>query len=127
MQPNPESRSCPLSSETSSKSPGPRWWGACSGPATQPQKAITSPVLSRHAVFSVHHMFTFFTWLAAVLVDMEVGSRLVVFRLLFKLFMSSRFLAFSANMLKSVFNNKIRKKTSVQMSPQRLTRLCVAL
>lgn len=41
------------------------------------------------------HRFTFFTWLAAVFVDMEVGSRLVVLRLLFKLFMSSRFLAFS--------------------------------
>ena len=39
--------------------------------------------------------FTFFTWLAAVLVDMEVGSRLVALRLLFKLFMISRFLAFS--------------------------------
>lgn len=40
---------------------------------------------------------TFFTWLAAVLVDIEVGSRPVVLRLLFKLFMISRFLAFSAN------------------------------
>lgn len=41
-------------------------------------------------------MITFFTWLAAVLVDMEVGIRLLVLRLLFKLLMSSLFFAFSA-------------------------------
>lgn len=43
-------------------------------------------------------LVTFFTWLAAALpVDMEVGSRLLVLRLLFKLLMSSRFFAFSAS------------------------------
>lgn len=47
---------------------------------------------------------TFFTWLAAVLVGMEVGSRLVVFRLLFKLFMISRFFAFSATVNKSTIS-----------------------
>lgn len=50
--------------------------------------------------------FTLFTWLAVVLVDMEVGSRLVVLRLLFKLFMISRFFAFSARvqrLLKMLF------------------------
>lgn len=45
-------------------------------------------------------LVTFFAWLAAAAaalpVDMEVGSRLLVLRLLFKLLMSSRFFAFSA-------------------------------
>lgn len=48
-------------------------------------------------------LVTFFTWLVAALpVDMEVGSRLLVLRLLFKLLMSSRFFAFSA----SIHTNK---------------------
>lgn len=57
-------------------------------------------------VLQVFFPFTLFTWLAVVLVDMEVGSRLVVLRLLFKLFMISRFFAFSARvqrLLKMLF------------------------
>lgn len=50
---------------------------------------LTLDIISRH-------VFTFFAWLAAVLADMEVDSRLVALRLLFKLFMISRFFAFSA-------------------------------
>lgn len=45
----------------------------------------------------------FFTWLAVVLEDMEVGSRLAL-RLLFKLFMISLFFAFSATVERPAIN-----------------------
>lgn len=61
--------------------------------------AVGTPGASCCAV----RLVTFFTWLAAALpLDMEVGSRLLVLRLLFKLLMSSRFFAFSA----SIHTNK---------------------
>lgn len=72
---------------------------------------------------------TFFTWLAAVLVDMEVGIRLLVLRLLFKLLMSSLFFAFSVTIQekKNQRLNKILNKVKMSSKAVPLTRLGVAL
>lgn len=51
---------------------------------------------------------TFFTWLGTVLVGTEVGSRLLeAMRLLFKLFMISRFFAFSTTVQRSEIINSL--------------------
>lgn len=83
--------------------------GAWSSPAAGASKShhLCCSVLSTPDVLhTVSPQFTFFTWLTAVFVDMEVGSRLVVLRLLFKLFMSSRFLAFSVKQKVSHYKKK---------------------
>lgn len=60
---------------------------------------------------SIFLQITLFAWLAVVLAGMEVGSRLVVLRLLFKLFMISRFLAFSARAQKVIRSNRSQVKS----------------
>lgn len=102
---SPESQSCPPSSEMFSMTPGLQWLEACLIPATHTVNIFIILPCCHTAVHASHVLqvffpFTLFTWLAVVLVDMEVGSRLVVLRLLFKLFMISRFFAFSARVQK---------------------------
>lgn len=85
-------------------SPGARGlsgWGLAWVLLKGPMKVLISSILFSAADTwsSFCGYFTFFTWLA-VLIDMEVGSRLAL-RLLFKLFMISRFLAFSASRQRS--------------------------
>lgn len=97
-----------------------------------PSSSAWEPALPARSGFSVYRsgenegfrvgrcgnsgLVTFFAWLAAAAlpVDMEVGSRLLVLRLLFKLLMSSRFFAFSARIHT---NKRTDQSISGEMAP----------